>query len=161
MNALTMKGWFMPGKGKVGRRRLSNGYVFICVSSDNSERAEHRMIVEQSLGRTLLKSEIVHHKNGITTDNRIENLVVLPSQSEHMKIHFTPERARSCQLNGAATKRRLTNEITLPRVVDGIRKLIKSGVKPTQRNCNCIPKYTSIQRHYPQSELIRMAMELR
>lgn len=47
---------------------------------------EHRIIVEEKLGRYLSSDEIVHHKNGIKTDNNIDNLVVI-SKSEHAKIH--------------------------------------------------------------------------
>lgn len=47
----------------------------------------HRILMENHLGRTLGKEEIVHHINGNKQDNRIENLVVM-TKSEHHKLHW-------------------------------------------------------------------------
>ena len=56
-----------------GERRIyRNGYVVIKI---NGRRiAEHRLVMEQAIGRPLRTSETAHHKNGDRTDNRLENL---------------------------------------------------------------------------------------
>lgn len=50
----------------------SDGYVLQRI--DGRDRLMHRHVMEQYIGRPLLKSESVHHRNGVRSDNRIENL---------------------------------------------------------------------------------------
>ena len=49
---------------------------------------EHRVVAEKILGRSLRMEEVVHHIDGNKRNNDECNLIILPSQSEHAKLHI-------------------------------------------------------------------------
>jgi hypothetical protein len=55
-------------------------------------RYKHRILAEEKLGRTLERREIVHHRDGDKLNNTPENLMVMPSQSEHARLEHWQRR---------------------------------------------------------------------
>jgi len=81
---------------KGGRRKTSDGYIEVKLQSDsfffpmvNSHICilEHRLIMAKYLGRMLQKWEVVHHKNGIKDDNRLDNLELCTSSGHSLAHH--------------------------------------------------------------------------
>lgn len=63
----------------------TQGYVNITLPDGRREN-EHRLVMESVLGRRLLSSEIVHHKDEDKTNNDPSNLE-LTTRSEHINMH--------------------------------------------------------------------------
>lgn len=62
-------------EGYIQELKSEGGYKFI-----------HRRVIEEILGRELQSSEHIHHIDGDTKNNEINNLVILTC-SEHSRIH--------------------------------------------------------------------------
>jgi hypothetical protein len=86
----------LSARWKGGRKIRRDGYVLIAVPDDYPYPAyqkgsgtkyalEHRVVVEQRLGRYLLPGEVVHHIDGNPSNNAEGNLEVFASQSEHIR----------------------------------------------------------------------------
>lgn len=76
---------------KGGKGVYGDGYVWLHAPQHPLARggrvAEHRMVMEQHLGRYLEPDEIVHHIDGDKQNNAIENLQ-LTHQAEHVSNHW-------------------------------------------------------------------------
>jgi hypothetical protein len=77
---------------KGGRLIDKDGYVLIYSPNHPYTRRprrkyvlEHRLIMEQHIGRYLTPPEVVHHINKNKQDNRIENLALFAKNSSHLQ----------------------------------------------------------------------------
>lgn len=96
------KGQSGEANGMFGRRKEScrkvrkDGYVLVRApdghpypadsSSGTPYILEHRLVMEQHLGRYLDPAEVVHHIDANPSNNAIENLRLHRSQSDHIRI---------------------------------------------------------------------------
>lgn len=71
-----------PGTGRIN----DSGYITHGSNGLKDER-EHRIIAEKALGKPLPQGAVVHHVNGIRSDNRNENLVICENTEYHFLIH--------------------------------------------------------------------------
>lgn len=109
---------------------------------------EQRAVMERHLGRKLQKLELVHHRNGDTRDNRIENLQLV-THAEHAEEHhrnkhprvkkcvvcgksFTPSPTKRATKKTCSRKCRYTLTSMAQRKPSGARSLYRGSASPSE-----------------------------
>ena len=80
---------------KGGRVKDAHGYVHVLVPREERKgrryRAEHTVVWEKANRKSVPKDWVIHHKNGIKDDNRLENLEAMP-RNKHKHQHDSYDR---------------------------------------------------------------------
>ena len=87
------------GNFKGYRRKTSKGYITLYrPGEDGADKngliMEHRYIMAKHIGRSIRADEVVHHINGIRSDNRISNLKLMEF-GEHSSMHNRKRRVKT------------------------------------------------------------------
>ena len=107
------------GSWKGGRQIRTQGYAYVPAGDHPTTRAdgyipEHVMVAEQSLGRQLQRTEIVHHIDGLTLHNDPRNLEIM-TRAEHTTHHLAGLRNKHSQVGLEALRQaRLQPEALAP-----------------------------------------------
>lgn len=71
------------------KQKNAAGYILVFIgkgqpgAGKSGHILEHRLVMQDILGRPLLPEENVHHKNGVKDDNRLENLELWTRSQPH------------------------------------------------------------------------------
>lgn len=88
--------------------------------------AEHRLVMEEKIGRFLTKKEVVHHIDGNILNNSVDNLELFSSHGQHTK-YAHPEVAKKNSVTNRGIRRSVSTEF-------------KKGFAPWNKGKNRIAK---------------------
>ena len=83
---------YKPSKYGGHTKKRKDGYVYVYLpehpySSKDGYVMEHILVMEEHIGHYITRDYVVHHKNHIRDDNRIENLQLMTFR-EHAGFHM-------------------------------------------------------------------------
>lgn len=123
--------------------------------------AEHRLVMEEKLGRYLLRGEVVHHVDGNPGNNDPANLMIFGSNKQHLKHeltgcvpNWTPE-GRQRTLDGVEKWREDRRAIRR----SGIRQSTKTSVDQPPPTTDRLPSQSDSTDADPASLLEPMPTE--
>jgi len=86
-------------------RSIQHGYIVIynpthpvAISSNSNYVREHRLVIENFLGRYLTSKESVHHIDRNKQNNDISNLIAFSSESAHQRFHSSESKVKKNEI---------------------------------------------------------------
>jgi len=130
--------------GWKGGRRIVKGYLYIYApehphATKQGYVSEHRLVMEDKLGRYLDPAETVHHKNGDNLDNSPDNLELFLNNAEHLRKtlkgqvpKWTQEGFEQMVLNGKKRASQIQLGVCVPQRNQTTGRWIAKPDKPSQ-----------------------------
>ena len=82
------------GNWRGGRYLESGGYVSMYtgpvhpMANSNRRVLEHRLVLAEHIGRPLERTEVVHHRDGNRSNNRLGNLMLFGDRASHTAFEY-------------------------------------------------------------------------
>ena len=143
-------GKYLPAGGRVTDK---DGYILLKANDHPHANSggyvrEHRLVMEEQLGRYLLPEEVVHHINGVKDDNRPENLGLYASNAAHKADDMLGNSWAKGDFGNP--KRSIRSYRTDQEILEAIRDLQATLNRPIQRNDlhPPMPSYRTVARAF-------------